>query len=306
MSIDLQKNLSWEGSLPGILYSQLFHKSKPIPSDISLAGKTAIVTGSNSGLGFEASRQLLQFGVHHLILAVRSQSRGDTAAAQLRKEHPEARIDIAILDMADYASVLAFADFCRRLEYIDYAVLNAALQHRSFQRCDQTGHEMGLQINYLSTALLALSLSTIMKEKKCARNAREAPVLSVVGSDTMWLSRLQVTDRIFEQLDNPKCFNGFQRYMDTKLLIMLFVYQMARLFSPDDVLVNVCNPGLVGGTNLGRETATASWFTKTFLNAFVSAMSRTVEDGASNYIHALVVEGRRSHGSFVSDWDIKP
>ncbi|KAL5042792.1 hypothetical protein BDW71DRAFT_210803 [Aspergillus fruticulosus] len=208
--------------------------------------------------------------------------------------------------MADYDSVIAFVQFCRSLDYIDYVVLNAGQQNHNFQLCDKTGHEMVFQVNYLSTALLALSLATIMKSKRRSRKASRPPVLSVVGSDTMWLSRFQTTDHIISYMDNPAGFKGFRQYMDSKLLMMLFVYRMARQFDPhDDVLINVCNPGAVGGTNLGSD-ATLGWFTKTFLRLFTYTVSRSVGAGASNYIHALVVEGEKSHGSFVSDWDIKP
>ncbi|KAK2768261.1 hypothetical protein FQN54_000113 [Arachnomyces sp. PD_36] len=306
MSINLQKDLSWEGSLTGLVYKHLFVHPKPLPSGVSLEGKTAIVTGSNGGIGFEASRQLLQLGVHRLILAVRSQSRGDTAAAKLREEYPDARIDVSILDMADYDSVLDFVQRCKDLEHIDYAILNAGLQNLYFQRSDKTSHEMVFQVNYLSTALLALSLATTMKEKRRPNNPDQPPVLSVVSSDTLWLSRFQAsTDRIISYMDNPENFSGFRQYMDSKLLIMLFIYQMARLISPDDVLVNVVNPGLVGSTNLGGET-TVGRFMKIFMRLFTFALSRSPEVGASNYIQALVGEGKRSHGSFVSDWDIKP
>ncbi|KAL2829081.1 hypothetical protein BJY01DRAFT_228116 [Aspergillus pseudoustus] len=192
-----------KASMRGIIYKQLFVHAKPLPSSVSLAGATAIVTGSNGGIGFEASRQLLRLGVRHLILAVRSQSRGDTAAAKLREEYPESRrIEVAILDMADYGSINAFLQFCHRLEYVDYVILNAGLQNQTFRRCDKTGHEMAFQVNCLSTGLLALSLATIMKSKKRPNNA-DPPVLSVVGSDTMWLSRFQPTDQVSSYMDDP-------------------------------------------------------------------------------------------------------
>ena len=140
---------------------------------------------------------------------MRSQSRGDAAAAKLRNEYPEARVDVSILDMADYDSVLAFVQRCRDLERIDYAVLNAGQQNQSFVRSDKAGHEMMFQVNYLSTALLALSLATVMKEKRRHNNGSEPPVLSIVGSDTMWLSRFQTTDGIVAHMDNPATFKGF-------------------------------------------------------------------------------------------------
>ncbi|KAI9157951.1 putative short-chain dehydrogenase/reductase family protein [Paramyrothecium foliicola] len=267
-------------------------------------GKTAIITGSNGGLGFEASRQLLQLGLQHLIMAVRSQGRGDEAAEKLRAQFPSASIDVFLLDMADYSSILAFTRRCRDLQHIDYAVLNAGLQNGSFIRNENTGHEAVFQVNYLSTALLASTLAMVMKEK-CRTGSNDPPVLSVVGSDTMWFSRLKIVSPISDIMDNPVRFERIKTYGDSKLLIMLFMYQLAKKFNPNDILINVCNPGLVGSTNLSSHGEQPGIIKKMMLDVFLSVFSRSLETGASNYVYALFA-GRRSHGSFVSDWDIKP
>ncbi|KAL1857058.1 hypothetical protein Daus18300_010506 [Diaporthe australafricana] len=306
MSIELQNRLYWEGSLFGILCKHLFVHPKPVPSNVSLSGRTAIVTGSNSGIGFEASRQLLQLGVGHLVMGVRSQARGDAAAAELRAQFPCARVDVSILDMADYDSVVAFVRRCREdLEHIDHAILNAGQQNECFRRSEKTGHEMVLQVNYLSTSLLAFLLVALMREKRRPQ-AGSPPVLSIVGSDTMWLSSMSVTSPVFPRLDDPKAFAGFRQYSGSKLLIMMFVYQLKRNFSPDEILINVCNPGLVGDTGLGASGQPRSVVTRFFAWLFHTLFARTAEAGASNYIYAQAVVGPRSHGSFVSDWDIKP
>lgn len=64
-----------EGSLPSYLHRQLFFTPQPV-AGVSVEGKTAIVTGSNCGVGLECSRQLLDLGITTLVLAVRSQVRG--------------------------------------------------------------------------------------------------------------------------------------------------------------------------------------------------------------------------------------
>ncbi|RYP69391.1 hypothetical protein DL769_005284 [Monosporascus sp. CRB-8-3] len=130
MSSKLEKEAAWEGSIRGILYKQLFVSSKPLPPSVSLSRAVGIVTGANGGLGFEASRQLLQLGLLRLIMAVRSQTKGGDAAQKLRAEFPKAEIDVWIMDMADYDSIIALANRCRSLEHIDYAILNAGLANQ--------------------------------------------------------------------------------------------------------------------------------------------------------------------------------
>ncbi|KAL2815181.1 hypothetical protein BJX63DRAFT_420529 [Aspergillus granulosus] len=305
MSSKLEKDVAKESSLLGTLHKQLFVHPKLIPPTLRLDGKSAITTGANSGLGFDAARQLLKLGLSHVVLAVRSQTNGETAAQKLRTEFPSATIYVSILDLADYRSIIAFVDRCRRdVQRVDYAVLNAGVQQSIFEQNDKTGHESVFQTNYLSTALLTLLLLSLMKEKKNQQGAQPS-VLTIVGSDTMYFSKLRPpkTGPLFSLLDDPNRFERFQQYMDTKLLLMMFVAELATRLNAADVTINVCNPGLTYGTNLGRDANKAM---KVVMRPFVRALGRPMHVGASVYVHALVMVGPESHGGFVSDWDIKP
>ncbi|KAJ0418803.1 putative short-chain dehydrogenase/reductase family protein [Aspergillus carlsbadensis] len=306
MSANLENDLRWESSIPGILYKQLFVRPKPLPTKVSLSGQTAIITGANSGIGFEASSQLLQLGLSRLILAVRSQASGDTAAETLRARFPTADIQVWIMDMAEYDSINAFINRCRNLDRIDYVVLNAGMQSSTFQR-HTTGHELVFQVNYLSTALLCMLLVSVMKDKNHTRAAGQPPVLTVVGSDTMYLSKFQPAGPIFPQMDAGTGYERMKQYMDSKLLVMVFIRQLAQRVSADEVLINVCNPGMVAGTGLGRNGSPNPGFVeRRAVPVFVRALGRTVRSGASVYVHALLGEGKSGHGSFVSDWTVKP
>jgi FlaA1/EpsC-like NDP-sugar epimerase len=67
------------------LHRQLF-VTPPLPHDVDLRGKTAIVTGSNAGIGLECARQLLDLGVSKLIIAVRNETKGEAARKNLLSE----------------------------------------------------------------------------------------------------------------------------------------------------------------------------------------------------------------------------
>lgn len=308
MSLGLQKQVAWEGSIPGTLYKQIFVHPKPLPSDLRLNGRTAIITGASGGLGFEAARHLLKLKLSYLIIAVRSQAKGDAASTKLREEFPTAQIDVWIIDLADYASIVAFADRCRKLEEaIHYVILNAGLQNSKFEKNEKTGHESVMQTNYLSTALQLLLLVPVLTEKKNKYKLDQPPVMTAVGSDTMYFSSLKQTESILDLMDNPTRFVKFQQYMDSKLLLMMFAARLAETVSADDVIINVCNPGMTGGTNLGREEGEEPGFAARYIvPIFIKALARSGSAGASNYVHALLMEGKLSHGSFVSDWAIKP
>ncbi|KAJ5154225.1 Short-chain dehydrogenase/reductase SDR [Penicillium coprophilum] len=105
-----------QASVPRFFYNQLTVKPVTVQG-VSLVGKTALVTGSNSGVGFETSRQLLDLGLSKLILAVRSEERGQTAKKKLSADRnlSDDSIEVWNLDQSDYGSVVAFAERTKSL-----------------------------------------------------------------------------------------------------------------------------------------------------------------------------------------------
>ena len=74
-----------------------------------LGGKTAVVTGANSGLGYETAVALARHGAH-VVLACRDEGRGTEAIERLRQEAPQAAVELSLLDLADLTSVRKFAE----------------------------------------------------------------------------------------------------------------------------------------------------------------------------------------------------
>lgn len=299
MSVHLEKDARWESSLLGFLYRQFFYRPKPIKADLS--GQTAIITGANIGLGFETGRQLLGLGLSRLILAVRSQSKGDAAAAKLRGEHPSAKIEVWLLDMNSYASIHAFVKRCvgDELQRVDMAILNAGINTPSFTKNEQTGYETTFQVNYLSTALLSILLLPVLWEKKApGKPAR----LSVIGSDTQyWASIDPAGGPILPRLAAPGEYDGMTQYSKTKFLLTGFIAKLAENVNPDEVIVNTVNPGMTASTDISKgEQVSLAWRT------FLRVAGRSLEWGADTYVDGVVVKGKETHGSFVSDWAIKP
>ncbi len=100
------------------LYRQVFVHPPQIPSDINLKGKTVIVTGANSGIGLEAARQCVRLEAKLLILPVRTIAKGEAAKADICKTNPssETQVEIWLLDMDSFESVLDFGKRARGLE----------------------------------------------------------------------------------------------------------------------------------------------------------------------------------------------
>jgi NAD(P)-dependent dehydrogenase (short-subunit alcohol dehydrogenase family) len=312
MSAALESQAAKETGPLGLLRRNLFAPRNPLPANVDLTGRTVLVTGANTGLGFEAARQFLTLHPKRFILAARSQKKGDDAAALLRKEYPSIIIDVWLLDMASYESVTAFAQRCEaELETLDYALLNAGAQFIGFAINEGTGHEATTQTNFLSTALLMILLLPIMKAKRVPGDAH-VPRLTAVGSDVMYdATPPPAAGSVLAHMDRPRtnAVAGPNLYMESKLLLMAFGMVLAEHVDPDDVIVNITNPSLCKGTSLVREGLHAPELWRRLVYRFIvmvtKPIARTVEAGASVYLYAMIAQGKESHGSFASEWGVR-
>ncbi|CAG7562489.1 unnamed protein product [Fusarium equiseti] len=303
MSAQLQHNATWEASPLAFLSRQFIEGVPKIPKSVSLAGQTALITGSNVGLGFECARQLLALNLSHLIIAVRNQTRGDAAAKKLRNEFPNVKIEVSLLDMASYKSIQDFVKRCETLPRLDIAILNAGLSRPQFERSEESKHEMTSQINYLSTALLAILLIPVLKAK---RGTSGPAHLSIVGSDmSYWAKWTGTTDSIWDVIDEPAKFSSNGAYQISKLLLIMFVDKLSQHVSPEEVIVNYPNPGACRGTEFGAD-GHRDMIEQIWMAIAKPLVGRTVATGARSYVHAAAVKGTESHGSFVGEGKIKP
>ncbi|KAF5010168.1 hypothetical protein FDECE_3661 [Fusarium decemcellulare] len=301
-SFELGPPTSGPGSL--FLKSQFRTSVQWPPKDTKLDDKVAIVTGSTSGLGLESSRQLLSYGLSTLILAVRSKEKGERIASILRNEYTKAIIHVWSLEMESYDSIQAFA---RRVETeltrLDIAILNAGVQAADFITVHSTGHEKLVQVNYLSTMLLAILLLPILK----AKSPKGKPGrLTIVNSGTArgaTISEPNDVPILVSLDDKTRPWKPVERYAVTKLLAHLFIINLVQYVDPGDVIVNLVDPGLVKDTALQNF---APFIVVAFFYIFKAIFGRSLPVGASTYLDAVAVTGKESHGCFVSNWKISP
>jgi NAD(P)-dependent dehydrogenase (short-subunit alcohol dehydrogenase family) len=289
---------------PKVFFQNQF-RAKPIwpAPNTTLSGKTAIITGGNTGLGYETAVQMLELKLSLLILAVRSADKGEAAAATLRKLHPESTIEVWLLDMNSYDSILAFA---RRVEsslaYIDMVLLNAGVIKLSFMANESTGYEEMFQVNYLSTMLLCILLLPILKVKGASKNC--PAYVTIVNAALTLAATFPNRDArpLFPTFKDQKQFNQEEHYNTSKLLAHMFLWNLVEYISADHVIVNLADPAWVKGTDFTRDVKGA---TRIGLKIFELA-GRTKRVGASCFVDALVNKGKESHGCFLMSWKIHP
>ncbi|KAJ9633402.1 hypothetical protein H2204_007119 [Knufia peltigerae] len=288
---------------PHIFIKNQFRTRPVWPSaDTDLSGKVAIVTGANQGLGLEASAQLLSLRLSHLIIAVRSVTKGEGAADVLRTKYPKATVQVFQLDMTSYDSIRSFVTQVEQLVRVDIVILNAGVRKTKPKLVAGTGHEETIQVNYISTALLCILLLPVLKR----RSAPGGPGrISIVGSGLAFQAkfRSRMDSPLLASLDDAKNFDVLDQYNISKVLPMMFLYKVADYVSADDVVVNIVDPGYVRGTGLTRDLGFAG---SAFMAFWGHVAARSLGVGASTYVDATVTKGKESHGCYIMGWKIWP
>ncbi|KAK1243334.1 hypothetical protein MKX07_003962 [Trichoderma sp. CBMAI-0711] len=294
-----------EASRSQWLYRQLLGKTSPLAQDVNLSGKVAIVTGSNSGLGLETARQLLRLGLSKLILAVRSESKGETARKELLADTGAAPEEIEVwnLDLSSYESITQFADKAKTLDRLDIAILNAGLFQAKETFNPNTGYEQCVQINYLSSMLLMTLLLGALKPKPGASPGR----LVLVSSDTAaWVEfkerELQPILPIFKTRSEK--WDMQERYGVSKLLGQFYLTELAKRVPASVVTIDAVNPGFCYGTALTRDGD--GTLTGALINGFRRIVGKPSSVGALSIVHAAVSFGKDAHGQYTEDGEIRP
>lgn len=293
----------WTGPYINVFYHNQFRAQPKWPAPgTSLAGKTAIITGANIGLGYEAAVQLLGLKLSHLILAVRSLEKGEAAAAELRLLSPNSNVEVWQLDMCLYRSIQAFASRVEsQLSRIDIVILNAGVRTLKFTPVESTGHEETVQVNYISTVLLALLLLPTLKAKGPPNG--DPARLTIVSAALSLAAKLpnKNANPLLPSFDDPKTYAPLEHYKASKLLAHMFLWNIVDHVSADDVIINLADPAWVKGTNLAHDAPVAM---KVGLKIFGLLTGRTPKLGASCLVDAVVNKGKESHGCFVMSWEI--
>jgi NAD(P)-dependent dehydrogenase (short-subunit alcohol dehydrogenase family) len=177
-----------------------------------LAGKRVIVTGANSGIGFQTALALARHGAT-VVLGCRSAERGEQALARIRAEAPEADLVLGSLDLADLASVRAFAE--KHGEPLDLLVNNAGVMALP-RRTTADGFEMQFGTNHLGHFALTGLLLPALLERPAAR-------VVTVSSMMHWLGRID-----FDNLDAERGYHKWPAYCQAKLANLVFAKELDR------------------------------------------------------------------------------
>ncbi|WP_254767069.1 oxidoreductase [Salinilacihabitans rarus] len=254
------------------------------------SGRTIVITGANSGIGLEATRELARNGAT-VIMACRSVDRGEAAARDVREDVPDADLRVEACDLASLDSIRAFAD---RLgdEPIDGLVNNAGVMAIPRSETDD-GFEMQFGVNHLGHfALTGLVLENLLGDD----GDRESRIVTVS-------SRMHERGEIdFDDLHGERSYDGWNAYAQSKLANVLFAYELERRLRAADVnaLSVAVHPGYAS-TNLqfrGPEQR-GQRVRKAIMTVMNAVLAQSTEQGALPTLYAASapdVEGGAYYG----------
>ncbi|KAG8214466.1 hypothetical protein J3R82DRAFT_9519 [Butyriboletus roseoflavus] len=286
---------------------QYFHEQwRTIPRPIAVDGigsKTFMVTGSNAGLGFEASVHLAKMRPKLLLATSRNLAKCEETRKSILERTaasgvPSTEMYTWPLELGSFQNVRSFVDkfAAEGNGALDTLVANAGVAPGDYVQT-QDGWEVALQVNYLSTALLSiLLLPYLINSSSPDSPSRLVIVSSFAHYHTPKLTATESWSNILETINHRNFGNGVVRYEVSKLLEVMFIRELASRL-PDTTPVVACtvNPGYcVSGItrNLAQKWLMAMFRTLVFV--------RSTEEGSRTLVHAAVASDRSMHGRYLS------
>ncbi len=204
----------------------------------SQAGRIAIVTGANVGLGFETALALAGKNCK-VILACRNIAKAEVAKSSILAQHQTAIIECMPLDLSSLKSVRTFATaFAKRYKKLDLLINNAGIMMPPFS-LSEDGFESQLAANYLGHfALTGLLLPLIV-------NSPNSRVVSLSSIAHKW------SGIHFDDINFKTCYSEREAYGQSKLACLMFAYELQRRLSKagKSILSVAAHPG-ISHTNL--------------------------------------------------------
>lgn len=259
--------------------------------DEDLSGRTYVVTGANSGVGLETTRQLTRQG-GHVVMGCRRVEAGQAAASTMAGE--KGSTDVIALDLADLASVRAFAEaVLAKHDRLDALVNNAGVMTTASAQT-KDGFELQFGTNHLGHFLLTeLLLDTL----RASAPARIVILSSVVhaGSPKDRVS-LNFDDLMWTQRE----YKGGRAYAESKLANLLYAKELAARLEGTGVTAVSVHPGWV------RSNLAAGMMPVWIQNVIMAPLSPLLtmmssQDGAQTSLHCLLDDEVPKHpGAYYS------
>lgn len=246
-------------------------------------GRTAIITGANSGLGLVTATELARHGAH-VILAVRNTTAGEAAAATIRAEATDVRVSIWKLDLASLESVRAFAERASdALDRVDLLVNNAGLVILGDRRTTADDFELHFGTNHLGHFALTGRLLPLLERGR-------SPRVVSLSSLSHRGAHLDFDDLMFE-----KTWDASAAYGASKLANTVFGIELDRRLraAGSPVISTLAHPGISRSNLTPRAWGNRGAVGKLIASAYAVMNTQPTEQGALPQLYAATAKDVR-------------
>jgi NAD(P)-dependent dehydrogenase (short-subunit alcohol dehydrogenase family) len=235
-----------------------------------MPAKTILITGANSGLGFEAARQLAKQG-HSMILLCRNKEKAETARGEIIAFSGNRNISVYTANLASQASIKAACEQIRNdHDKLDVLLNNAGGVFSRFE-LSEDGIEMTMANNHFNYFWVTYYLFDLLKNGGGGRIVN-------VASDSHYAAK----GIDFESFYTKKSFFIMKAYEQSKLANVLFTHKLAEIARPFNITVNALHPGFVY-TPIGGKSD--NWLHAKVWTLASRLFALTVEQGAKTHIY---------------------
>mgnify|MGYP001391717446 CR=1 FL=1 len=202
----------------------------------NLEGKTVLITGSNSGLGYYTAKALAEKNAH-VILACRTLAKANSAIDQLKLRNPDGKFSPLELDLADLVKVSEIGSkLSNNFENLDLLINNAGIMHPP-KTLSAQGFEIQFAVNHLAHMLLTLKLLPIIEKKEKSR-------IITVTSGAQFFGKVG-----WNNLKAENYYNKWESYANSKLANVMFALELNEKLEQKNILSLAAHPG-IAKTNL--------------------------------------------------------
>lgn len=262
-----------------------------------ISGRVYIVTGANSGVGLETTRQLIKQG-GHVVMACRRIDAAEEAAKSF--SNLKGSYKIMKLDLADLQSVRNFAtEFINNYKRLDGLACNAGMvsMGNKVQRT-KDGLELTIGISYFGHFLLTELLLDILKNTESSR-------MLIISSCVHAGNKKNRHDVHLEDLNfNKRTYNNFNAYSEAKVASILYAKELANRLKGTGVSTASVHPGWAR-SNFGKGGNVITKIIMTIANPLTRSMSNSNWESAQTSLHCLLSDDAPKHsGSYFSQQSV--
>ena len=205
-------------------------------------GRTAVVTGANTGLGYETATALAAKGAH-VVLAVRNIEKGKAAADLIARAHPGASVAIQELDLTSLDSVRAAADQLRA----DHDSIDLLINNAGVMMTPKATTKDGFELQFGTNHLGHFALTNLLLDRVLAAPGSRVVTVSSVGH------RFARNGIRFDDLQWERSYSRVGAYGQAKLANLMFTYELQRRLQGTNTIAVAAHPG-GSNTELARNT----------------------------------------------------